>query len=134
QSFENKLDSARADLHRLKKAAAQADTLHALVDQLRSYIEEHKSLLKKQHRRVERLSPESIYRNLHAAYGATVTERRLMTQKYRRLIRNVRAIVQGGPVRTTPADRDQEYTIRPANFPRLDTTKRFTMERALRGV
>lgn len=134
QSFEEDLSQATSDVEKLETAAEEADTLQRFVEEYQSFIEEHKSVLQKQRRRVDRLSPESTYRNLHAAYGATVTERRMMTRKYQHVIRQVRAVVRGVPMVASGGDKNRQYTIRPVNFPDSDGRKQVTMEQALQGL
>lgn len=134
QTFEDELSRAETDLQKLKTAAANADTLQSLAQQFHALLEEHKSLLQKQRDRVERLSPDASYRTLHNAYGATVSEQHLMQQNYQRVIRTVRATVQGTAAPTSRPDRNRRYTIRPIGFPTPTNEKQLTMERALRGL
>ncbi|MFB6273251.1 MAG: hypothetical protein ABEL51_10205 [Salinibacter sp.] len=136
QSFEKDLKQATSDLHRLEEAAAQADTLRALADQYQTYLEEHKSLLKKERRRIDRLSADASYRSLHSAYGATITEHRLMKEKYQRVIRSVYAAVQGTTFAASAGtSQNRQYTIRPINFPKQeDNREKLTMEQALQGL
>lgn len=134
QSFETELNRSKTDLQKLTSAAEEADALRPLSEQFQDLLDEHESLLKKQNDRVERLSEESSYRNLHAAYGATVTEQRLMKQKYQRVIRTVRTTVQGPPAQTPRPKTGRQYTIRPIGFPEADGKKQLSMEQALRGL
>lgn len=135
QSFEQELGRAQADLEALQGAAAQSDTLQALAERLKTHVDEHESLLETQRERIQDLSPESSYRALHTAYGATVTEQRMTKQKYQRVIRSVRGVVQGTPMTTAAATpkTDRQYTIRPINFPKLQEQPPLTMEQALQG-
>lgn len=134
QSFETERSRATSDLHQLEEAAAQKDTLHALAEQYQSFLEEHKSLLETQRHRIEKLSAEASYRNLHSAYGATVTEQRSIQRKYQRIIRAVHGVVQGEDHSASAQTSSRRYTIRPINFPgKGDSPQRLTMEQALRG-
>jgi hypothetical protein len=56
-------------------------------------------------------------------------------QKYQRVIRSVRGVVQGTPMTTAAATpkTDRQYTIRPINFPKLQERPPLTMEQALEG-
>lgn len=134
QTFEDEISRAEADLQKLKTAAANADTLQSLAQQFHAVLEEHKSLLQKQRVRVEQLSPDASYRNLHAAYGATVTEQRLVQQNYQRVIRSVQAIGRGTAPPTLRPETDRRYTVRPIGFPTPINEKHLTMEQALRGL
>jgi hypothetical protein len=134
QSFEKEFTRSKSDFQKLKSAAEKADTLRPLTSQYQDLLDEHESLLEKQSDRVERLSENSSYRNLHAAYGATVTEQRLMKQKYQRVIRTVRTTVRGTPARASRPKTDRQYTIRPIGFPSSDDRKPISMEQALRGL
>ena len=134
QSFETELTRSKTDLQKLTSAAEDADALRPLSEQFQDLLDEHESLLTKQNDRVERLSEDSSYRNLHAAYGATVTEQRLMKQKYQRVIRTVRTTVQGASAQTSRPKSDRQYTIRPIGFPEADDQKQLSMEQALRGL
>lgn len=135
QSFEGELDRAEADLRRLKEAASETDTLQSLAEQFRGLVDEHTSLLDAQHRRIERLSPDASYRTLHQAYGATITEQRVMRRKYQRAIRQVRAVVQDSASARTPMQTvERQYTARPIGFPKQNAEATPTMEQALRGL
>ena len=134
QTFEDELNRAEADLQKLKTAAANADTLQSLAQQFQALVEEHKSLLQKQRDRVEQFSLDASYRNLNNAYGATVTEQRLVQQNYQRVIRSVRAIVRGTAPPTARPETDRQYTIRPIGFPTPINERQLTMEQALRGL
>lgn len=132
-SFEKELNRATSDLHQLEDAAAQVEGLGGLAEQYHTFIEEHKSLLETQRERLERLSADSNYRNLHNAFGATVTEQRMMRQKYHRVIRSVSMTVQGQPLTTVRTGQTRQYTIRPIGFPTQRAQRALTMEQALRG-
>lgn len=135
QSFEDELARAKADLRKLEEAAAEADTLRSLAHEFQELVAEHESLLDTQHQRVDWLSPDATYRSLHNAYGATVTERRMMRQKYQRTIKQVRAIVQGTSAARTPLRTGKrQYTVRPIGFPKQNAGSELTMEQALRGL
>lgn len=134
QSFEKDFSRAETDLQKLESAVATADTLQPFVEQFQGLLDEHESLLQQQRDRIERLSPSSTYRNLHAAYGATVTEQRLMEQKYQRLIRSVRATVRDPLVQATRPKTDRRYTVRPIGFPSSEDGTQLRMEQALRGL
>lgn len=134
QSFEDELSRAQADLRKLENAGMEADTLQSLANQFHDLIAEHKSLLETQHKRIERLSADAAYRALHRAYGATVTEQRMMQQKYQRAIKNVQAVVQGTSAQTSVPKTERQYTIRPIGFPKQNEKGPLTMERALRGL
>lgn len=135
QSFEKELSRATSDLHQLEEAAAQEDTLHALAAQYQTFLEEHKSFLETQRQRIEGLSADASYRNLHSAYGATVTEQRMIQRKYQRVIRSVHRVVHGTRAASVEKSSRRRYTIRPINFPALgDSPQRLTMEQALQGT
>lgn len=134
RSFEDELDRAEADLQKLEKAAPKADTLQVLGHRFRELVEEHESLLDTQHRRVERLSPDATYRTLHQAYGATITEQRLIRQRYQRLITEVRTVVQGSVDRAPKRTGTRQYTVRPVGFPEQKPEQDLTIEEALRGL
>lgn len=134
QSFEEEFTRAETDLQTLESAAADADTLQPLVRQFQNLFDEHESLLQKQRDRVERLSSSSTYRNLHTAYGATVTEQQMMQQKYQRLIRTVRTAVRDTTVQASRRKIDRRYTVRPIGFPPSEEGKQLSMEQALLGL
>jgi outer membrane murein-binding lipoprotein Lpp len=133
-SFEADLKRTRTDLQALEQAATEADTLQSLAEEFQSLVDEHNSLLETQRDRVERLGPDATYRNLHRAYGATVTEQRLMRQKYQRVIRTVHATVQDTVAHEASSETDRQYTIRPIGFPSSEDGKPLSMEEALRGL
>lgn len=134
QSFEDEFTRSKNDLQKLESAAARAETLQPMVKQFQGLIDEHESLLQKQRDRVERLSPGSTYRNLHTAYGATVTEQRMMQQKYQRVIRTVRTTVRDTTVQASRPETGRRYTVRPIGFPPSDERAQLSMEQALRGL
>lgn len=134
EAFADELDRAEAELQTLADAAKESDTLQSLVHDYEGALEEHRALLETQRRRLERLSASSGYREIQRAYGATVTEQRMMEQNYRRLVRAVRVTVQGTGLDLPPPQEEQQYTIRPANFPSLRTGERLSMEQVLRGL
>lgn len=134
QTFEEEVDQAETDLRMLETAAVESDTLQALAVQYRDLIDEHESLLQKQQNRIERLSSSSSYRNLHVAYGATVTEQRMVQQKYQRVTRTVRAVVQAPSSQEARAKGDRRYTVRPIGFPPAKEKQQLSMEQALRGL
>lgn len=133
QSFEAKLEPTKADLQTLEQAATEADTLQSLAEEFQALVNEHESLLEAQRGRVERLGPDATYRNLHQAYGATVTEQRMMERKYQRAIRTVHATVQDTVVQAS-SETDRRYTVRPIGFPDLEDEPQLSMEQALRGL
>lgn len=133
QLFESDLERANADLNRLEEAAAQAEELQAVVDRYRHLIAEHESLLATQRHRLERLSPESDARTLHGAYGATVTERRMLRQKYQRATADVQAVVQGTTAAAAEVPSARHYRVTPIGFP-TDEPGDLTMEQALHGL
>ena len=134
QTFENELDRAETDLKTLEAAASKADTLQPMAEHFEGLHEEHDSLLQTQRDRIERLSPTSTYRNLHSAYGATVTEQRIMRQKYQRVLRTVYATVQDTTVQASRPKTDRQYTVRPLGFPTPEGEPELTMTQALRGL
>lgn len=134
QSFESDLKKAEADLRRLEEAAAQDQGLESLVSRFRHLVEEHESFLTTQHERLERLSPESDPRTLHTAYGATVTERRMLEQRYQRIIANVQTAVQGTTATGSgESASERRYMVTPIGFPD-DQQSELTMTKALRGL
>lgn len=134
QSFEAKLERTKTDLQALEQAATEADTLQSMAEEFQSLVNEHESLMEAQRGRVERLGPDATYRNLHRAYGATVTEQRLMEQKYQRVIRTIYATVQDTMAQEASSETNRQYTIRPIGFPDLDDEQQLTMKQALRGL
>lgn len=132
QSFEDALNRAQADLQTLEEAAT-SDTLEALARRFQEHVDEHEELLASQEERIGRLSPDASYRTLQRAYGATVTEQRMMEQKYQRVIQAVQATVQDGDVETSTSASTRRYTITPVNFPDSEADAELTMERALQG-
>ena len=137
QAFEEELSRAQADFQTLEDAASadtlETDTLKALARQFQDHIDEHEELLKVQRERVDRLDADAAYRTLHRAYGAMVTEQRMMEQKYQRVIRTVQATVQDDEVEAASADSTRRYMIRPVDFPDPEADAELTMERALQG-
>lgn len=133
KTFEGELERAKTDLQMLEEAATERDTLHSLAKQFHDHVREHESFLHKQRQRVDRLSADASYRNLHNAYGATLTEQRLIQQKYQRVIRTVFAAVQDTVFRSPSSERDRQYTILPVGFPIQEDGEMITMEQALRG-
>lgn len=131
-SFEDALNRAQADLETLEEAAT-TDTLKALARRFQEHVHEHEALLETQRERVHRLGPDAAYRTLQRAYGATVTEQRMIQGNYQRVIETVQATVQGTDVETASAGPPRRYTIRPVNFPDAETDAELTMERALQG-
>lgn len=135
QTFESELERARADLKRLKDAASQRPALASVATRYEETISRHESLLAKQRRRLSRLSADSEPRTLHNAYGATLTERRIVRQKYQWVIREVQSVVQGArqtAARGAPPAR--QYTTTPVGFPESETSGRLTMAQALQGL
>lgn len=134
ETFADEFDRAETDLQKLEAAASKADTLQPMAAQFESLLEEHESLLQTQRGRIERLSPTSTYRNLHSAYGATVTEQRMMKRKYQRVLQTVYATVQDTTVPASRPKTDRQYTIRPLGFPTSEGEPELTMTQALRGL
>lgn len=134
QSFEDEATRAENDLQELQEAAERADTLQVFAENFQGLLDEHQSLLETQRQRIERLSPSSTYRNLQSAYGATVTEQRMMQQKYRRILRRIQTTVQGVTTQASRPKTDRRYTIRPVGFPSLRNSEDLTMDQALRGL
>lgn len=134
ESFESDLDQEETELRMLEDAATGADTLQPFAEEFRGLVEKHKSLLQKQRQRVDRLSPESSYRELHRAYGATVTEQRLMRKRYQRITKNVRLAVQGSTeAQASSPDTERSYTFKPIGFPDSNSKGDLSMEEALQG-
>lgn len=133
-SFTNELNRAQAELRTLKDVAEKADTLQSFVNEFRALVDEHESLLHAQRQRFQRLTSDSGYRTLHHAYGATVTEQRMMQQKYQRVTQAVQAIVQGGGGRGVELETGRRYTIRPVGFPTSPSERSLTLNQALQGL
>ena len=131
EAFADERDRAAADFRALEDAAEASDTLQSFADDYRSLLDEHDALLEMQRSRVERLSAGSAYRALHRGYGATVTEKRMMKQKYRRLVRAVHATVRGTEATSEASTTERRYTIRPMNFPSPQDGERPSMKQAL---
>lgn len=134
ESFADELNRSETEGRTLADAATASDTLQALADEYQALLSEHETLLETQRGRIERLSPSSGYRTLHHAYGATVTEQRMMEQKYERLTRTVQATVRGTQAAAETVKVERRYTIRPIGFPSVRDEGALTMERALRGL
>lgn len=134
ETFADELNRAETEGRTLADAATTSDSLQTLAEEYRSLLSEHESLLATQRARVERLSPSSGYRALHHAYGATVTEQRMMKQKYKRLTRSVRTTVQGAQAAEATVKGERRYTIRPIGFPSVQDEGELTMKQALRGL
>jgi len=134
ESFADELNRAETEGRALADAATTSDSLQALSEEYQALLSEHESLLETQRSRVERLSPSSGYRSLHHAYGATVTEQRMMEQKYERLTRTVRTTVRGAQAAEATVKGERRYTVRPIGFPSVRDEGELTMERALRGL
>jgi len=132
QSFEDALSRAQSDLKTLEQAAT-TDTLEALASRFQSHVEEHRALLETQRERIDRLGPDAAYRTLQRAYGATVTEKKIMEQKYKRVIRTVQATVQERDAETASPMSMRRYTINPVNFPDSEADTELTMNRVLQG-
>lgn len=135
QTFESELERARADLRRLEEAASQRQALASVVTRYEEIISRHESLLARQHQRLERLSAESDPRTLHNAYGATITERRNLRQKYQWAIKEVQSLVQGATQASAAAEPPaRQYTSTPVGFPERETSGALTMAQALQGL
>lgn len=135
QSFEEMLDRAETDLGRLEEAAANVDALGTSADDFRNLVQEHETILQRQRERIERLSPTTGYRELREAYGATVTEQRMIEQRYRRALRAVEGTVRA----TTVGDVSEQslverYTVRPVGFPREGRADSVSLEQVLQGL
>lgn len=134
EAFADELSRAEADFRTLADAAEESDSLQSLVDDYQAALDKHESFLELQRRRVERLSASSDYRSLHRGFGTTVTEQLMVEQKYQRVIRAVRTVVQGPRPESAVSKAERQYTIRPVNFPSLRDEGRLSMEQALRDL
>lgn len=134
QSMEGELERAKADGRRLKEAAAENDELTSILHRYEKLVHEHESLLADQRKRVEHLSSESDPRSLRRAYGAMVTERRMLKRKYQHLIENVRTAVQGATDTSGGESMSsRQYTTTPVGFPDGEEAGALSMQQALRG-
>lgn len=132
RQFATELERAKADLNLLEEAAAENEALEPLADRFAGIVARHEQVLAEQQDLLRRLSPESSYRDLHRAFGAVVTDRRLTAKRYNRAVVAVQAAVRGVPVANAITPRSY-YVVEPLDYARLDNADRLTMQEALRG-
>jgi len=132
RELESEVSAAEASLQQLEAAAKQVDDLSPLVHRYETLVHSHQSLVRAQEETVTRLSEESSHRALSRAYGAVVTDQRLLHRQYDRTVREVYAVVRD-TLRPTPPLRDRStYSITPVNYPVAQ--REITMIDALRPV
>jgi outer membrane murein-binding lipoprotein Lpp len=134
QQMEQELGRAQSDLRRLEAAAETRDTLRTLATRYRSYVQSHEAVLEGHREQAERLSADAAYRTVHRAYGALVTDRRLLQKQYRRTVRAVWATVRDTTIPRKPARDPSRYVITPVQFPRVGGRGPLTMAEALRPL
>ena len=134
QQLEQELGRAESDLQRLESAAEAHPELQPLVERYRSSVASHEAALDGHREQAERLSAGSSYRTLHRAYGALVTDRRLLRKQYQRTTRTVWATVRDTEIPRKPARDRSRYVDTPVNFPRVGGQGPITMAEALRAL
>lgn len=132
--LEQELGRAESDLRRLESAAEADPDLQLLAERYRSFVESHRAALEGHRTAAERLSAGASYRTLHSAFGAAVTDRRILRKQYQRTVRKVWATVRGVDIPRKPARDRSQYVDTPVNFPQLGERVSLTMAEALRAV
>jgi len=132
--LEQELGRAESDLRRLEAAAESRDDLKPFLERYRSYVRSHEAALEGHRELAENLSADASYRSLHRAYGATITDRRLLQKQYRRTTREVWATVRGSEVPRKRSRSRSQYVNTPVNFPRTSARGPISMTEALRAL
>lgn len=132
--LEQELGRAESDLRRLESAAEAEPALQPLAERYRSYVASHRAALEGHREEAERLSADASYRTLHRAYGAVVTDQRLLRKQYQRTVRKVWAMVRGTDIPRKPVRDRSQYVDTPVNFPQPGEQVSLTMAEALRAL
>lgn len=133
--LEQELGRAQSDLQRLESAAKAHPELQPMAERYRSYVASHEAALEGHREQAERLSTGSAYRTLHRAYGALVTDQRLLRKQYQRTTQEVWATVRDTAIPRKPTRDRSRYVNTPVNFPRVrDRKQGATMAEALRAL
>lgn len=134
QQLDQDFGRAQSDLRQLESAAESMDTLEVLADRFRSIVSSHEATLELHRGQAEQLTNGSSYRSLHRAYGALVTDRRLLQRQYERTIRAVWATVRDTTPPLAPVRLQSTYMTTPIGFPAEGAVTAITMARALQGA
>jgi len=132
--LEQELGRAESDLRRLEAAAEAQPALQPLAERYKSFVESHEAALQGHRETADRLSADASYRTLHSAYGAAVTDRRILRKQYQRTTRTVWATVRDGDLPQKPTRARSQYMDVPVNFPQVDERGTITMAEALRAL
>ncbi len=132
--LDQELGRAESNLRRLEAAAESRPDLQPLAERYRSYIASHKAALEGHREEAERLSADAAYRTLHRAYGAAVTDQRILQNQYQRTTRMVWAAVRDTEIPRKPSRTRSQYVDTPVNFPQADGEVPVTMAKALRAL
>lgn len=132
--LDQELGRAESDLRRLESAAQSRSDLEPLLERYRSYVQSHQAALEGHREQAEQLTASASYRSLHRAYGALVTDRRLLQKQYRRTTRQVWATVRGTEVPRSPSRDPSQYVNTPVNFPPANPRDPISMTEALRAL
>lgn len=134
QQLDQDLGRAQSDLRQLESAADSLDTLKPLADRYHALVSSHEATLALHRGEADELSEGSSYRSLHQAYGALITDRRLLQRQYERTIRAVWATVRDTIPPLAPARRRSTYMTTPIGFTDAEAVPAITMARALQGA
>ncbi len=115
--LETDLESAQSDLQQLRAAVEQDSSLVPLADRYNDLVRLHESLISAQRQRVDTLSAEASYRTLHRAYGAMITDQKLLRKQYTRTVRQVYAVVRDTSAPGPKVQSPSSYTITPVDYP-----------------
>lgn len=131
--LDQELGRAESALRRLEAAAESRSDLQPLAERYRSYVESHEAALEGHREKAEQLSADAAYRTLHRAYGAAVTDHRILQSQYLRTTQKVWAVVRSTESPRKPIRSRSEYVDTPVNFPEAYGEVQVTMAEALRA-
>lgn len=133
RQFSDDLGRAEADLQSLESAAESNAALQPFAERFASVVERHEDTLAEHQSKVDALTASSGYRDLHRAYGAIITDQRLIGKLYNRVVDNVHATVRGIPLAQTDSLGPSYYQVEPLEYDRIRNAERLTMDQALRS-
>lgn len=134
EELEADFGAAQSNLEQLRAAAEQDSSLLSLAERYQDLVQLHESMIAAQRDRVDTLSADAAYRTLHRAYGAMITDQKLLRTQYTRTVRQVYAAVRDttapGPTVRSPSS----YTITPLDYPDPREQGEVTLSEALAPV
>jgi hypothetical protein len=132
--FADNLERAQGNLQALNNAASGNPDLQRFKEPYQAMVNVHELALERQREILEEFGPGDSYRGLHRAYGAIVTQQRMIRHRYFNLHEQIAYAVRGESPEAYNMPTRTEYYVSPIWYQHEENERnQMTMQQALRG-